>query len=403
MAPPGTGKTAGIAIPTLLLLKNSVIINDIKGELHQLTGHVRSTFSRVLVFDPAKPGSAVFNPFASNILPKGEGAVHTHVSRMAATLIRSQRNTDEFFTEQARGLFSFIAEWLIIQEGETNICAVYKELFKEQDIVASITKMLEDENLSERMIATGHAILSNSVSKNQWAGIIGTLDQALRIFLDESVAAATTGNSQITVTSLRQETTTVYVTIRDQDQERLKNLVAMLFEYISQELIKEIPDEDAQPVTLILDEFPRLGRLESIRNLPAISRGYKVNIMFIAQDYGQIIQTYDKDAADIIDSSTAYKIIMRQNSHQSAERISKLVGKNTVQKKSTSQKSGELIGGSTSTSEEGVPFLSEQDVMRIQKDECIVLVEGFQDMPIKAKIPFWFEEPELTKLVHNTA
>jgi type IV secretion system protein VirD4 len=41
LAPPGTGKTAGIVIPTLLTIENSVIVHDPKGELYDITNKRR--------------------------------------------------------------------------------------------------------------------------------------------------------------------------------------------------------------------------------------------------------------------------------------------------------------------------------------------------------------------------
>tara|TARA_R110000868_G_scaffold190862_1_gene434704 strand:+ start:4266 stop:4811 length:546 start_codon:yes stop_codon:yes gene_type:complete len=52
LAPPGTGKSAGCAIPTLLTCPWSIIAIDIKGELADKTAHVREKFSNVMIFDP---------------------------------------------------------------------------------------------------------------------------------------------------------------------------------------------------------------------------------------------------------------------------------------------------------------------------------------------------------------
>ncbi|MGD9649768.1 MAG: type IV secretory system conjugative DNA transfer family protein, partial [Dongiaceae bacterium] len=49
VAPPGTGKTVGIVVPTILTCNNvSMVINDVKPELADLTSGYRSKYSTVL-------------------------------------------------------------------------------------------------------------------------------------------------------------------------------------------------------------------------------------------------------------------------------------------------------------------------------------------------------------------
>lgn len=402
LAPPGTGKTAGVAVPTLLLLKNSVIVNDIKGELFELTGKVRGGFSEVMVFDPVSDDSAVFNVFASNVIPQNSNDVHIHVSRVVATLIKpSSKGDDEFFVNQAQGMFCFVAEWLIWKNKETSIAQIYKTIFAESHVAKVIKMMVEEENLPENLRISGNAVLANSESDKQWAGIVGYVEKCLRIFKDQKVEKATSGYSEIIASKFREQNTSLYITVRDKDQYRLKVLVSMLFDYLVKEFIAEIPKPEDQQITLIMDEFPKLGRLEVIKDLPAVSRGYKIATMFIAQDYKQIAEVYGEHSISIIDSATAYKIIMRQNAIDNAERIAKTIGNNTSNKKSISRKGGDMWGSNVNISKEGVQFLTPQDIMRIKPDECIILVEGNMDLPIKAKIPFWFNEPDLKKLVEQ--
>ncbi len=61
-APTRSGKGVGLVIPTLLTWPHSAVIHDIKGENWQLTAGFRSTFSHCLLFNPADPKSARYNP-----------------------------------------------------------------------------------------------------------------------------------------------------------------------------------------------------------------------------------------------------------------------------------------------------------------------------------------------------
>jgi type IV secretion system protein VirD4 len=61
-APTRSGKGVGLVIPTLLTWPHSTVIHDIKGENWQLTAGFRSKFSHCLLFNPADPKSARYNP-----------------------------------------------------------------------------------------------------------------------------------------------------------------------------------------------------------------------------------------------------------------------------------------------------------------------------------------------------
>lgn len=61
-APTRSGKGVGLVVPTLLTWSGSAIVHDIKGENWGLTAAFRSSFSRVLLFDPTNLKSAAYNP-----------------------------------------------------------------------------------------------------------------------------------------------------------------------------------------------------------------------------------------------------------------------------------------------------------------------------------------------------
>ena len=71
IASPGSGKTAGIIIPNLLVVPNSCIVYDIKGELYQKTaGYRQEKFgNKIQKFSPFSWDNTLFyNPFDNKIL-----------------------------------------------------------------------------------------------------------------------------------------------------------------------------------------------------------------------------------------------------------------------------------------------------------------------------------------------
>ncbi len=415
LAPPGTGKTAGIVVPNLLLCENSMIIHDPKGELWELTSPAREKHlkQKVLLFDPTSTNSAKFNIFSDSILPKDRADLKAYINNVANIIFSetgkhsSSGNNDSYFQSAAKSAFTFFAQWLIEKNGETSLPKIREKLLQESDTVTTIETMIADPDTSEELKMDGRGTLIASESENQWAGVIGQLKEALDLYGDARIKSNIDSKCDFTGDLLRKEKISVYLKVKDKDKKRLKPLITMMIEAIATQLISEMPKEGDNQITYILDEFVRLGKLEAIAELPAISRGYNINTIFVAQDYEQISNTYGKEYLSIFDSNCAYKIVFRQNNLSTAERISKTVGNRTVKRKSSSSSYKNDMqlsfnsSKSVSTSDEAIALVSPQDILSLDQNQILVLVQGYLDKPILAASPLWFKEKELKKLSNN--
>jgi type IV secretion system protein VirD4 len=83
-APTRSGKGVGLVVPALLTWPGSCIVHDIKGENWGLTAGFRSSFGRVLLFDPTNAASAAYNPLLE--VRKGEWEVRD-VQNVADVLV----------------------------------------------------------------------------------------------------------------------------------------------------------------------------------------------------------------------------------------------------------------------------------------------------------------------------
>lgn len=146
-------------------------------------------------------------------------------------------------------------------------------------------------------------------------------------------------------------------------------------------------------VTFIIDEFPRLGRMDTIIDLPALGRGYRVNAVFIAQDINQIKKRYSNEDIKILFSTCSYKVIFRQGEYDTAKTVSELIGKYTSEKRSTSHDTKTPLSNrsSESLSDEGLLLVSPQDILNLEKDKCLIIAQGFSRLPFKAGVAFWYK------------
>jgi type IV secretion system protein VirD4 len=407
LAPPGTGKSSGIIIPTLLTTHNSCVIHDTKGELYNITADARREFSDVYLFDPTSENTCRFNVLAKEMLPDHADDCHRYVSNLATLLIKSEnkRSQDDFFIKNTRQLFIFFAEYLIHKNPKhgTSIASVFDLFLSEENKDKLIRDLIKEEDCPGRIKKIGDGVLTNAVASAQWAGVTATMNIALEIFRDTRIAAATSGTCSFTGTMLRKgpegRPISVYLKVRDKDKESIAPLISMFFESIGRQLLSEEPIVGDNIVTFVLDEFVRLGKHDTIKDLPALSRSYGLNCIFAAQDYDQITETYGQEAVPIFETNCEYKVVLRQNSRMTAERVSKLIGNHTVKKRSYSHSNRKEGGGNVTVSEEGVPLLTEQAILGMKENDCIIIVGGYANRPIKAKIAFWFKDKTIKELV----
>ena len=288
---------------------------------------------------------------------------------------------------------------------EANIPEIRGQLLHSGDIADTIEDMIEELEDTEPandtmamiqsgLVKDGKSILVPAESEDQWNGVMGTLTDALQIFSDPRIARATSGDSDIDGNQLKKDITSLYLVVPDKDKDRVSPIIAMLFETLASQLISAKPTKGQFPITFIMDEFIRLGELKVIKDLPAISRGYRLNTVFIAQSYNQIAEVYGKDAIGTFNSTCAYKVIFQQNDPETAENIARTVGNETRKRISQTKSLRGITDKSTSEnlSDEGKPLLNAQDILNLNPDECVILGQGQLMHPIKAKCAFWFKK-----------
>lgn len=413
MAPPGTGKTAGIIIPTLLTITNSVVVHDPKGELYDTTHQARLRLGhKVFFFDIDEADSIRFNPFAKNKIPKDPEQIKPYIVNIANIIFKSSSkesvDNTNYFIGAARNAFIAVACFLTYKEGFTSLLKVRDKIVESDDIIRTFKEMKEDDlkffkvcskKLKKMLDGDINSVLISSASPDQWAGVMGSLTEKLDYFSDPKIATIVDcEESYFNAEALRKEKVSIYLRVKDKDKNKMKPVISMIFESLGSELISKIPEAGDNQITFILDEFVRLGRVDVLTDLTSISRGYNFNQIFVIQDLEQISNTYSKEYMSILESNCAYKIILKQNNFMTAERISKIIGAKTDIKTSRSKKEANIISNSKnnstnsiSTSQEGIPLVTPQDILNLHEDQCLIIVQGFAATPILANIAWFFK------------
>lgn len=396
-APPDSGKTAGLIIPNLLSCSNSAIVHDPKGELYAKTRKRRQTISKIVRFSPGEKGSMRWNPFAKNELPDDWADIEVRAERVAIVLIPDDPSKpNDHWPPAARSFFMFWCLYLIHRDGETSIPAILREPYQTSDTYGAIQTIIDEgKTLPERIRLEGNSLLSTA--EGEFGSIQSTFKTNLGVFFDPRVAE-NFSTSDFALADLRHECTTIYLIVKNADQNRLRKALGLFFEYCTVTLMDHEPGEDELSVTAFFDEFVRLPRMDELLRMPALSRSYRFNAMFVCQSVDQIADIYGEKGLKALRNTCAYHIIFAQNELDVAENLSRSIGDMTRERVS---KSGRFTSTSKTVSAEGFKLLTAQQIMSLPKGEILIVRQNFFEAPIKAKVPYWFKFPAFRKHVED--
>lgn len=150
------------------------------------------------------------------------------------------------------------------------------------------------------------------------------------------------------------------------------------------------------PVALWMDEFPNVAQPEGFLEILATCRSRLISCNIIIQNMAQLHALY-KDAAENIQGNCDTFLYLGGNEQSTHKHISEMLGKFTIDKKS----SGETLGSHGSSSRNydvlGRDILSPDEVRKLDNKKCIIFVKGF-DPVIDYKYRTW-EKPEYKEAI----
>lgn len=425
VAPPGTGKTASIALPNLFSINNSCVVLDIKGELFQKTaGYRQQKFNNeILRFSPFSDDNTMFfNPFDRSVVEYMNFVQMMKLAdQVASTIFVGEKGKEnDHWIVSAKTLFTFFALYFMQKDKHADLAQLAQApkadyyyrlngdfLLECQEIDEDTNKRkrkfdidtfkvfmkqcANDESLDE--ITRNQARAYSTAAEQEFASIKSTYDTFMKVFINPQVAKAVSKMS-FNYEDLREKKITLYVVIDSNDIEILAPLVRILIESIFKYLMTT---ENANPdkfIYFILDEFVRFGKMPYLLEAPALCRSYGLIPVYITQSYEQIKKYYGDDDQKIIKANVGYQVVFRMNSPEDAKILSETIGDLTREKISQSKGNLDFFKRNDSVSNEGYKLITPQDIMSNPSDQIYILIGGYFNRPIKAKVNFWFKNPQ---------
>lgn len=371
---PGTGKTAGVAIPTLFRFNGGALVVDIKGELSALTAKHRSQYGPIYIFDPFNGGHG-YDPIKECKTVDG-------AQNLARALVPTSHKGDPMWSNNAQAILAAVA----LEAAHTG---VKLSEVAERIITTPATQLIEE--LQESPVK-GTRLLSGigvGMPEKTLGGVMAQLKSGLfTLAADEGIGKATS-RSDFTAQSL-EEGATIYLRIPEHLIEQYRELWAVMINQFIKHLEKR-PDKAKPPILMLLDEMPRLGEIPGLTGSLATLRSRNVSIVSLVQSMAQLDDYYGADKRKIIADTCAYKFVLSAGDPETQRYFADLAGQSTVHSKSVTIGAG--LMPNMGRSETGVHLVRPEVWSRLPKP--ILMVLGMQ--PTELDLSYWFKDKDFKK------
>ena len=326
----GSGKSRGIAMPTLNGWSGAICATDLKGELSKQYADLYQfgTVDRpYLIFDPTEVEGPSYDPFWWPQADDEGNLVNNIWEIVLAIIPTTPKEHQPFWTESeqalcAAALLYFFKLGLSFSEA---IC----------EILSSASSSL-CQRLSSSEDPQVKMILGNP--DHLKADVLSAIDRGLRnklmLFasdphISHSFRGTREGAKCFTWDDL--EGTNIFLRIPADKVEQwggaINLMLTQLLHYLERRPEAYSPMAEQVPqALLLLDEFARFGKLNMLPAAMATLRSKKVNICIFIQSIAQIDAIYGVSERRIILDNCQYQAILRANDPETQEFSCKLIG-----------------------------------------------------------------------------
>ncbi len=218
-----------------------------------------------------------------------------------------------------------------------------------------------------------------NASDNTYKSITAVFGEKMSLFDDVNVANVTS-DSDFDFDLLGREATALFIIVPDEDKVYF-TLVTIIVGLLYKELVKLANSKENKklPVQIdwLLDEFANCPPLADIEALVSVARSRGMRFHFFIQSFSQLDNVYGKEVAQIILDNCGL-IYLKTNTQDTAEKISKRLGKTTISSSSISQSLSLLdYNGNKSTSLMARDLLTPDEVKQLHYKTIIFPIIGY--------------------------
>jgi type IV secretory pathway TraG/TraD family ATPase VirD4 len=360
VAPTRMGKGL-LAVSQLLTWKESVVVNDIKGDLFTQTAGYRATLGPVIVIDPLRGVGNSFDPLAGK-------TTEEQFSQAANFMLYDRDERDPVFTNRA---IVMLTQMLLAAHKEHQPALPYvRSLIRMglEDTVSRLNRL--DPELATQFLSKRYenADFESRFLNDCWS----TLTTKVAPLLTETLARCFT-RSDFSAEDLMCGTkpVTVYLRWKEKELQFLSPLIRLLWGTLINELITcydQREGKGCRPVLMMIDEAGRTA-IPSLADQASTVVGRKIYLWVAVQSLAQLEERYGRLGAQIIRDNMEQQIFYRPTDLATAKHLEDRCGNRSDYAHSTTSR----VGTETSEgrSERPLSLINAQAIMRMKDDEII--------------------------------
>jgi type IV secretion system protein VirD4 len=402
----GAGKGVSFVIPNCLSWPGSLVVLDIKGEAFRATaGHRAAMGQDVYLFDPAAEDghSHRWDPFAA--VNRTSLARFRQIQRQANLLfpeidnVSGGGNHNKFWDDAGRQAFAAVAAIVAETPDHRLTMENVTQLFMREDGYEWLSKRIGDSRRSgqplSKLAVDGISDYVGSDPKLR-ADIRKTVSTRLQTWYDPQIAAVTSA-SDFDLRDLRRKPMTIYVAVAPGNIPRLRPLLRLFFDAAVNLNTDATPEEDPTlkiQTLFMLDEFARLGRMDTLAQAAQFVRAYGIRMAFVIQNKAQLRAIYGKDgAADVFDNLGA-EVVFGTTDPELTKELEERLGDSTVT--ITTRNRPRFLAWMQPARQGAAehphrrPLMLDQEVARMSPDQQLIIRPGMR--PMKTERICWYTD-----------
>ena len=383
----GSGKTRFLAKPNLMLANASFIVTDPKGEMLRAVGNLFLEEGYVLrVFDLIDPSkSDCYNPFC--YIRKDADVFKLIDNFIKNTTPKGAKANDPFWEKSETALDAALMLYLLHeapsedQNMETILYMIENGGAKEEDDdyqspLDLLFEALEEEQPDHIAVRQYH-IFKQAAGKTAKSILVSAAVRLASFTLPE--IQRITASDDMELGKLGERKQAIFCIIPDSNDASLNFLVGMLYTQAFQELYFQA-DKVHQgalpiPVRLMFDEFANVALPDGYARLQATMRSRNIMSTIILQNISQLKALFKDDWEGIIGNADSF-IYLGGNEQSTHKYISELLGKETIETRTSSQSKGRNGSFSQNFQQTGRELMTPDEVRRLDNKNAIVLIRG---------------------------
>ena len=316
----GSGKSSCIAIPTLWAWQNSVFAIDIKGELSR-----KANCSNMKIFNLTDATSYGYDPFHS--LQSQENRVPDARSIALAIAPEPAGTKDPFWIQAVQNLLTGA---ILFFSGYSMTFIETMQKIQELPLKDLITLIWEGEDDAAKKFITQFV---NAESKTL-SGIAMELSNKIMLFATDPIIESALSRQETVTPDDLENGFDVFIVIPEDKLEQWKSLLTLICSQFLKHFERRDETKENVPVLFLLDEFPRLGKIEPVITGLTTLRSKKIHVCLIAQSLAQLDVIYGKDQRKVIVGNCQYRAVLQATDVDTQEYFAKAYGTYDKEKES---------------------------------------------------------------------